>query len=135
MIYFKLKGPEIDINEDVSCFNITIASQTWQGYYLGEGNYGVKYSPKPEPSDLTYLTTSDIPELNNLSGNFSVSDAFPGTPHQDDYIIGNNWYSDRPERSLYENHFQGAKTVRKWRKDVLVDWEQRWNCLKKGLNK
>ena len=133
VIEFNLKGPEIDIGEDESCFNITIAEQTWQGYYLGEGNYGVKYCPK-QPDNLTYITASDIPELNGLSGSFSVGSIFPGTPHPDDYILENNWYSDKPDKELYEGQCQGAKTVRKWRKDALVDWEKRWKSLQEELN-
>ena len=127
-----MKGPEIDINDETPCFNITIDGQTWQGYYLGKGNYRVKYCPK-QPNNLTYKTFSDIPELNNLSGDFLVGDIFPGKFHQDDYITGNNWYTDKPDKELYEDKFQGAKTVRKWRKDALVDWEKRWNDLKEEL--
>lgn len=87
VVEFKLKGPEIDIKDDIPCFNITIADQTWQGYYLGDGYYGVKYCPK-QPDNLTYLTQSEIPDLNNLSGSFSVGNIFPGSPNKDDYIIG-----------------------------------------------
>ena len=132
VIEFNLKGPIINITDDIPSFNITIAQQTWQGYYLGDGNYGVKYCPK-QPDNLTYITESDIPELNNLTGNFSVGDIFPGTHHKDDYTIGNNWYTDKPDRDLYEDQCQGAKTIRKWRKDSLIDWEERWKCLKEEL--
>ena len=32
---------------------------------------------------------------------------------------------------FFEGKWQGAVTVRKWRKEVLDDWAERWQVLKK----
>ena len=87
-------------------------------------------SPKA-PAKLTYTIHSDIKKLDGLKGCFVVDDVWPGKPHEDDYQLGAQWYSDCPDRTLYEGKWQGAKTQRKWRKDILEDWANRWSWLKK----
>ena len=129
IIEFHLKGPEKSINKDIPCFNITIDKQVWQGYYNENGDYVARYAPKAS-SSLTYLTSSDINELNNISGNFEVTLQWPGEPHEDDYIVGDNWYTDKQAKDLFEDNWQGCRTVRKWRNEILEDWAQRWKCLK-----
>ena len=32
--------------------------------------------------------------------------------------------------SYFEDKWQGAGTVRKWRNEILEDWAERWKCLK-----
>ena len=129
IIEFHIKGLEKNINEDIPCFNITIDKQVWQGYYIGEGEYVVRYSPKSSGS-LTYKTSSDIKELNNISGNFIVSNEWPGSFNNDDYIVGKNWYTDIKDEKSFEDKWQGAATIRKWRKEILEDWAERWRCLR-----
>lgn len=129
VIEFHLKGPEKDIDGDTPCFNITIDKQDWQGYYIGEGEYVVRYSPKASGS-LTYKTSSDIKELHNFNGNFVVINEWPGYFNSDDYLVGNNWYTDIKDERLFEDKWQGAATIRKWRKEILEDWAKRWRCLK-----
>ena len=129
IIELHLKGPEKDINEDTPCFNVTIDKQVWQGFYLGKGDYAVRYTPKSSTS-LTYRTSSDIKELNNISGKFEVTNDWPGAFDDDDYSVGNNWYTDLPDKEFFEDKWQGAGTVRKWRKEILEDWKERWNCLR-----
>ena len=123
-------GPEKnDIAPDSICFIATIDRQQWPGYYLGKGKYVLRYSPKA-PAKLTYTITSPIQQLDGLKGRFVVDDIWPGKPCEDDYQLGENWYSDRPERMYYEDKWQGAKTQRKWRQEILEDWAQRWAWLK-----
>ncbi len=117
-----------DIAQDSVCFVATIERQQWAGYYLGEGRYVLRYSPKA-PAKLTYTIASQFPELNGLSGSFIVNDTWPGEHNAADYPLGTSWYSDRPERSLYEGKWQGAKTQRRWRQDILEDWAKRWAWL------
>ena len=102
IIELHLKGPDNNINKDIPCFNITIDKQIWQGFYIGEGDYAVRYSPKYSGS-LTYQTSSDIKELNNFSGDFEVNNDWPGSPNSDDYIVGNNWYTDKQDKSFFED--------------------------------
>lgn len=113
----------------ISCFVATIDKQQWAGYYLGKGTYMLRYSPKA-PSKLSYKITSSIKQLNGLHGSFVVDGVWPGKPNVADYQLGANWYSDRSNHSLYEGKWQGAKTQRKWRKDILEDWTKRWSWLK-----
>ena len=123
------KGPKKKaIHEGDSCFTATIDKQQWTGYYLGKGVYVLRYSPKA-PAKLTYKLSSAIRRLDGLQGSFVVNDVWPGKPHADDYQLGANWYSDRNDRTLYEGKWQGAKTQRKWRKDILEDWARRWYWL------
>lgn len=129
VIEWVFTGPKKkDIAADSVCFTATIDRQQWAGYYLGRGQYVLRYSPKA-PATLTYAIASPIPELNGLKGSFVVSDVWPGPRGKDDYRLGAHWYSDRPERSLYEGKWQGAKTQRQWRQDILDDWARRWNWL------
>ena len=65
-----------------------------------------------------------------MKGSIVVENSWPGEEHKTDYSLGNNWYSDRPEQELYDGKLQGAKTIKKWRTEVLSDWEKRWNWLK-----
>ena len=125
----RFKGPVTDIPEGQPCFTVTIDKQKWDGYYVGGGTYVVRYAPKA-PARLSYNTSSIIKELDGLSGEFVVDDVWPGKPNSDDYKLGRNWFTDRPDRSLYEGGWQGAASVRKWRKAVLDDWSLRWSWLR-----
>jgi hypothetical protein len=126
---FHLKGPILDIPEDSACFRMTIAGQVWQGYYLGRGDYALRYAPK-EPGLLTYVVESNIPALNGICGSFVVAPCWPEKPSEEDYLLGANWYSDRRDPGLFEGNWQGAASVSRWRNEVLKDWAQRWAWLK-----
>lgn len=130
VVEWHFKGPKKkDIAEDSVCFVATIDKQQWAGYYVGNGQYVLRYSPKA-PACLTYSISSPIKLLNGLKGSFVVDDVWPGKPDVNDYPLGNHWYSDLPDRSEYEGKWQGAKTQRKWRQAILEDWARRWNWLK-----
>ena len=130
VVEWYFKGPKKkDIAEDSVCFIANIDKQQWAGYYVGDGRYVLRYSPKA-PASLTYSIVSPIKKLNGLSGSFIVDDVWPGRFNVNDYPLGKNWYSDRPERSLYEGKWQGAKTIRKWRPAILEDWYKRWSWLR-----
>ena len=124
----RFRGPHQDVATD-GMFTMTVDKQQWIGYYLGDGIYGVRYSPKA-PATLAYSISSPVPELDGLHGEFVVSTLWPGAPCADDYQLGPNWYTDMQSPDLFEGKWQGVKTVRKWRVDVLEHWKQRWDCLK-----
>ena len=131
VVEWYFQGPvNTDIAEDSICLTATIDKQQWAGYYLGDGTYVLRYSPKA-PATLTYFVRSQIADLNGLSGSFVVDDVWPGKADAADYPLGANWYSDRPEREHYEGKWQGAKTGRRWRQAILEDWAMRWKWLKK----
>lgn len=112
-----------------TCFSMCIDKQHWDGVYLGEGIYGVRYSPKA-PGVLTYETNSDLKELNGLKGTFVVGIQWPGKVTVEGYRLGNNWFTDKQDPALFDGIWQGCKTVSKWRKEVLADWSLRWEWLK-----
>ncbi|NNE78455.1 MAG: DUF1593 domain-containing protein, partial [Pricia sp.] len=126
---WRFKGPELTIPQDSTCFTMEIANQVWPGYYLGNGTYGIRYSSK-KPEKNTYLTTSKIPELDGQTGHYVSITPWPGVQSPDDYKLGTNWYSDRPDPELFIGEQQGAKTVAKHREAFLMDWAQRWEWLR-----
>jgi hypothetical protein len=131
VIEWRFKGPEISIPPDSSCFMLEIQKQKWPGYYLGNGNYGVRYSSK-KPERSSYITHSDIPELNGLKGNYISTAPWPGKPKKDDFKLGNQWYGDLPYPDLFLEDQQGAKTISKYRKEFLMDWASRWKLIQKN---
>lgn len=130
VLEWRFKGPELAIAQDSTCFTLKVNNQIWPGYYLGKGNYGVRYSSK-KPERGTYVTSSKIPELDAQAGQYISVTPWPGKVNSDDYILGSNWYSDRPEPQLFIGEQQGAKTVSKHREAFLLDWAKRWKWLNK----
>lgn len=133
VLEWKFKGPELNIPEDSSCFTLETGDQVWPGYYLGNGTYGVRYAPK-KPEVGTYVTASNIPELNGQIGQYVSITPWPGKPGPDDYKLGSNWYGDRQEPDLFIGEQQGAGTIAKYREEFLLDWAKRWEWLKPSSN-
>lgn len=129
MVEFHFKGPAVKIPEDSVCFTLTIAGQKWGGYHRGNVDYVVRYAPK-KAELLSYETTSELPELNKQKGQLVVSNIWPGKISEHSYKLGDNWYSDPISPELFDNSWQGAKTVLKWRSTALLDWAKRWDWLK-----
>lgn len=119
---------QADMAEGTACLTLTTDHQQWDGYYMGNGNYMVRYSPKG-PGVQTYTITSDTPGI-SASGSFTVVVGWPAERRSTDYPLGPHWYSDCPEPKLYEGHWQGMKTQSQWRDEVLRDWARRWAWLK-----
>lgn len=128
--HFPCQLNEVNINKDQACFNMTIDNQIWEGFYIGDGDCSVRYSPKYSGS-YTYKTISKYNELNGLEGKFEISNDWPGEYNKEDYLVGDNWFTDVKNPKLFEDKWQGAGTVRKWRKEILEDWAERWKCLRK----
>ena len=128
VLEWRFKGPDLDIPQDSACFTLEISNQIWPGYYLGNGNYSVRYSSK-KPETCSYLIASDIPELNGQSGQFTSIVPWPGNPAPDDFILGTNWYSDKPDPEVFYGVQQGARPVSKYREEFLSDWAKRWEWL------
>ena len=129
MLEWIFDGPELNIHEDSTCFTMEIWGQIWPGYYLGDGKYGVRYSSK-KPEVGHYTISSDIAELNEQKGQYVSITPWPGLPSSDDYVLGDRWYSDKPEPELFLGVQQGARTVSQHRKAFLMDWADRWEWLK-----
>jgi hypothetical protein len=108
----RFKGSTTAIDKDKPCFKMVvkakIGEQSWDGYYLGDGNYAVRYIPK-QTETIQYTISSSIPELNGQSGQFFVSNIWPGKQNIHDYILGNYYYTDKQNAELYDGIWQGGK--------------------------
>ena len=133
ILEFHFQGPDIDIPSDSICFEMEVpygnSVQKWPGYYLGNGEYVIRYIPK-KAETLHYTFTSRIPELNGKVGSVVVNNLWPGKKYESDYMLGDNWYSDKSDKDLYDGNLQGGKTIQKWRTDILMDWAKRWEWLR-----
>jgi len=129
ILEFRVKGPEIDLPADSACFQMTIAKQTWDGFYLGEGIYAVRHSTY-YLGTLSYTIVSDIPGFPNQDGEITIENEWPGRARPTDYKLGENWFTDRSDTDLFEGTLHGFKTVSKWRPSVIADWGERWSWLK-----
>ena len=132
IIEFHFKGPVINIPADSSCFTMIvqakIGEQKWPGFYLGNGDYAIRYCPK-QTETLTYKINSPIAGFAEQNGQFIVDNIWPGKKRSTDYMLGSNWYTDRSDKKFFDGKLQGGKTVSKWRNDVLLDWAKRWAWL------
>ena len=126
---WRFKGPLQNNSPDSACFYFEVNKQQWPGYYVGDGQYAVRYAPK-QAEKSSYLTHSTIPELNGLRGSYSSIGPWPGKPVATDFIIGKNWYSDLADPAWMLDGQQGAKTIAQFREAFLMDWAERWNWLK-----
>lgn len=133
VVEFHFRGPELPIPPDSACFWLKTgyrnSVQRWPGYYLGNGNYSVRYIPK-QAETIKYELTSEISNFPTGDGQLTVTNRWPGKENVEDYSLGSNWYSDRTDPTLYHGRIQGGKTVSKWRQQVLLDWAKRWHWLK-----
>lgn len=127
------RGPEIDIPADSVCFWMDTpygkSVQSWAGFYLGGGRYGVRYAPK-QAETVRYSFRSQVPGFSIPDGVFVVDNFWPGKRRPTDYPLGPDWYTDKADPELYDGRIQGGKTVSKWRHDALSDWARRWEWLK-----
>lgn len=129
VVEWQFKGPTANISPDSICFTLEVAAQKWPGYYLGNGTYGVRYSPK-QIETANYITHSTIKELDGQIGAYVSTVPWPGKPCNTDYLLGKHWYSDRTNPELFIGTQQGAQTIAKYREAYLMDWAKRWNWIK-----
>jgi len=130
---FHFKGPAASIPADSACIIMTVKAkigvQSWAGYYLGNGDYVVRYCPK-QAETLSYKVISPIPGFTEQNGQFVVDNIWPGKPRATDYKLGNNWFTDKPDADLFDGMIQGGKTILKWRAAIFRDWAKRWAWLR-----
>ena len=129
IVEFHFKSQDLNIPTDSACFIMSVGGQKWNGYYLGNGDYVVRYAPK-KAETLTYEISSEILGLSGHKGQFVVSNVWPSNPSENDYKLGDNWYIDPSNPELFNDGWQGAKTVLNWRREALSDWAKRWEWLK-----
>lgn len=105
-----------------------IDDQRIDGYWDGDSAFRLRFVPK-RPGKWNYRIHSSANELDGQTGNFTSFNPWPGDPDQQNIQPLNNWWSDKQDDSLYLGDYQGAKTISKWRKAYLSDWEERWKWL------
>ncbi len=131
IVEFRMRGPVIEsIPRDSICFTLDIGKQQWGGFYLGGGIYAVRHSTYYTRT-LDYTITSDIPGFPNHKGAITVKNIWPDKHGPNDFPLGDNWYTDKPDAELFDKNVQGAVTVLKWQNAVMEDWGQRLKVLKK----
>lgn len=129
VIEWYIKGPQPkDINIGDTCMTLSIAGQEWDGYYLGGGDYVVKYSTY-KTGTQPYSITSGIKDFPEQNGSITIDNAFPGKRQDTDYKTGGTWWSDRTDPALYHDGHQGAATIFRHRKDIMEDWGKRCSWL------
>lgn len=129
-IELHVQGPVLDdIAADSVCFTLTIGKQTWDGYYVGNGDYAVRHSTY-YLGTLPYTITSHISGFPEQEGAITISNSWPGKPGNSDYILGENWYSDKADLELFRGKHQGAVTTYRWREEAMADWARRLSYLK-----
>ncbi len=133
VVEFHLKGPEINAAADSVCFWMETpyknTVQKWAGYYLGNGQYAVRYIPK-QAEMVSYRFTSTIPGFPVQEGKLVVDNLWPGKKNSTDYQLGASWFTDKADALFYDGKIQGGKTVSKWRDSALSDWAKRWEWLR-----
>lgn len=133
VVEYRFKGPDIKVQADSAVFWMEVpygkTKQIWPGYYLGNGNYGIRYVPK-QAETLHFEFTSKVYGFPVGKGQLVVSNLWPGKKNETDYVLGKNWYSDSSDPELFDGRLQGGKTLFKWRNEVLLDWAKRWAWLK-----
>ncbi len=130
IIEWHVKGPSLsDDFKHKPCITLHIANQNWEGYYMGNGEYMVRYSTY-KMGTQQYSITSGIDGFPEQNGFITIANGFPGKESTNDYKVGNHWYTDKAAPELFYDGNQGAMTVKKWRNNVIDDWGKRCSWLK-----
>ena len=88
IVEWHIKGPECKtLNVGDECITLNIAKQNWRGYYLGNGNYVVRYSTY-KTGTQPYTITSEIKGFPVQNGYITIDNAFPGKHRDTDYTVG-----------------------------------------------
>lgn len=128
VIELRMKGSELDIDQDSACFTATIDRQTWPGYYLGNGLYAVRYSPKA-PAVLSYTVSSGIKNLTDNMAHSLLTECGRASVVRMTMPLAATG-SQTVTIRVFEGPWQGAGLIRKQRHEILEDWAERWNWLK-----
>lgn len=122
-------GPDLGEEKDQPVFSLVVDGQEFEGFYCGNEEYKVRFMPK-STGIWSYVTKSEIPELNGQSGVFTCIEETEAGRTKDGESYP-NWWSDRLDREYAEQEHKGAKTVNKWREQFLRDFQGRLEWCKK----
>ncbi|MDE6395010.1 MAG: DUF1593 domain-containing protein [Duncaniella sp.] len=136
LLEWVLDGPRIDVPADSVCFTLTIDRQHWSGYYIGDGKYSVRYSPKA-PATLPYVITSEVDGFHGHEGCITVGTKWPATREYSTVsntivarpiAVGKNWFTDTQD---YSTTWQGACSIMRHRPEIMNDWSKRFGWLRR----
>ena len=130
IIEWQLKGPvRNDIAIDSACVTLDIRNQKWRGYYKGDGHYVVRHSTY-YTGTLSYTITSTIEGFTPIIGEITVENTWDVKPHDTDYIVGPQWWTDNYAPDDYWKNNAGARNQFIVREEIMADWAERWSWLK-----
>lgn len=130
IVEMHIQGPERVNDQGEACLTLHCLGQDWDGFYMGNGMYQVRYAPKMA-GEVPYTIDGAVEQ----SGTFIVDNRWPGAPHPDDWQLGENWWTDIQDPAEFEGVHQGAMTVVKWRDTVLDHWAARCREIKEANKK
>ena len=131
IIEWQLKGPVCnDIAIDSACVTLNIRNQQWRGYYKGNGLYVVRHSTY-YTGTLSYTITSTIEGFTPITGEITIENTWDVKPHDTDYIVGPQWWTDSYAPADYWKNNAGARNQFIVREEIMEDWARRWAWLKK----
>ena len=147
LMEWHLRGPVVDVPADSVCLTMRVADQNWRGYYVGGGEYIVRYAPKAAAT-LHYTITSPIPGFPEQEGDYVVAPEWPGVSMTGGWKysvsgvnimpvpvpVGKHWYTDLYSGRGVDPDFHylltPMQTIAKWREAALRDWETRLDWFK-----
>lgn len=131
VIEYVFKGTKKELlpsDEFNPAFKMKIKNQFFNGFYLGNGEYKIRFMPK-SLGLFEYETISDIEELNGHKGAIF---AIPENPENRKPQGQNlkNWWADNLDAEILDGVINGAKTLNKHRKTFLDDFKNRFERIK-----
>lgn len=129
VIEFTFKGPKIDTTDyDLPVFKMKVRNQFFDGFYVGEGTYKIRFMPK-SLGVFEYEIISDIEELNIHKGCFNSVEEIQEKRNINVQNL-TNWYSDVLDTKYKDGIIAGAKTISDYRKGYLDDFKRLFSLLK-----
>jgi hypothetical protein len=102
---------------------LVIENQSLPGTVL-DGAMRFRFSPK-EAKEYRYTIRANTPALDGLAGGLTSVQPAPDAATRPDPTHP-HWWTDNPNPALAEGRLLGAKTVNRWREDVLRDFAARF---------
>ncbi len=129
MIEFTFKGPILNNqDEDIPVFKMKVRNQYFDGFYVGNGTYKIRFMPK-SMGVFEYEIISDIKELEVHKGAFTSSwEKEENREEKGQHLT--SWYSDSLDEKYLDGYIFGAKSISNYRQEYLDDFKRLMERLK-----
>lgn len=129
VIEYTFEGPILnDWNLDKPAFMMKVRNQLFEGFYIGNGIYKIRFMPK-SMGVFEYEIISNIKELEIHRGAFtSTWENNENRKEQGQNLT--NWYSDSLDEKYLDGYIYGGKSVSNYRKDYLDDFKRLFEIIK-----